>query len=686
MRGKTVEDTLRNFGLTQKETQIYIFLAKHGVHGGGEISKKTRTAKAVVYRTLKNLQRKGFIESTLESPTRYTAVPFETILDSNIKTKHEEARLIETAKKDLLSDWSKISKGKTESPIEKFTVIEGSAKIFSKIYQMVKQTKTQLYAISTVQGLLSADRYGVFEAVKNHPHKAKVQFQFITDLSNSDLKTIKHLKRRLRELVNLRGRNPSLGSDIFPRMIIRDKKEILFFISPKIGQSHQDQDAMCLCTNCTSLIQSFTGVFEDLWQNSIEIEKKIQEVETGKIPPKTAIIHDQQKAKKQYHETLEKAKNEIEIVTSSEGLIKLSKNTSLLEKWSKKEISIRVMAPIVTENLNETKQLLKFCEVRHIPIGYFETTIIDNQHLFQFNKPSLQNTISLEVKDYENTFYTDDSNHISKTKELLANIWRKTHVATFENVPLSATFTGTFSKSSIEYDCLERKTSFMRNMKNEKREISEDDVLAKIESEKKISEKYVGWSSTVRYFGSRAFALIDPPKSFALPKIVIGISHQEEGSSCGAENWIVVNLWQKTKSGYDFVPVAFVQDNHRLINFRKRVFKGFPVEKNIIVFSKDQIQVQVKQNIFFVGWTKPIPLLSGSVLPPSCILFEGYGEANPGMFTNATPSGRSQEYWNNSFNSFVTFFHPQSTYSGSGIEGFIERDSMLISRPTKECN
>ena len=680
----TVERALQNFGLTDKEIQVYIFVAKHGVQKGGDIAKKTKIAKAVVYRTLKTLQRKGFVEFTLESPVRYAAFPFESLLDLKIRTKHEEAIVIEKEKNNLLADWDKLSRGIYEFPIEKFTIIEGSAKIFAKIYQMIKQAKTQICAISSISGLLRADRYGVFEAAKNHPYKSKVKFHYITDLSNSDLKTVKYVARRLKEL-NLRGRNPEMGAEIFPRMIIRDQEEILFFISPKINPTTQNQEDICLCTNCKSMITAFTGVFKDLWLNSSEIEKEIFEIETGKSKSKIMIIPDQYSAKEKYLEMLTGAKKEIEIVTSSQGLIRLSRNQSLLEELSNKDVSIRVMAPIITENLNEMKQLLRHCEVRHVPVGYFETTIIDGQHLFQCNKSCSQNENSFMAGDFEKSLYTNDLEYIKRTKELLNNIWKQTRATTIEETPLSTSYIGSNGKSSTHYDCLERKTFFMRNMQIKKQKISEKSILSRIRNEKKTVKKYVDWSSTIKYFGTRAFALIDPPKNFGLPKMIIGISHNDDDSSFGVENWIVVNLWQKTTNGFDFVPVTFVQDNDRMIDVRKKIFQGFPVEKNILTFMKDEIEVQANQNTFFAGWTKAIPLSSSEVvLPPSCMLFESNGEVNPGILTNVTPSGRRQEIWYNSFDSFVTFFHPQSKYIGSGIEGFIERDSMLISRPPKQ--
>ena len=90
MSEETIKEILNEFGLTNREAEIYIFLAKYGVHKGGEISKQTKLPKSLVYRVLKRLERKGVVETTLESPTRFTAMPFETVLEMNIKTKRKK--------------------------------------------------------------------------------------------------------------------------------------------------------------------------------------------------------------------------------------------------------------------------------------------------------------------------------------------------------------------------------------------------------------------------------------------------------------------------------------------------------------------------------------------------------------------------------------------------------------------
>ena len=677
----TVEKALHNFGLTEKEAQIYIYLAKHGVQKGGEISKKTKTAKAVVYRILKILHRKGFVESTLESPVRFKAVPFEAILDLEIKAKQEEARQIEKAKEELLTDWGKISKGKHESPVEKFVVLEGNQKIHSKMYQMIKQTKQTVSIISTVPGIIRLDRYGITNEIINHPLRDEINFRLLTDVTHADIASIRFLKKKLKNNARLRGRNPELGLKPFPRMVIRDQEEILFYISPNGKGDNLNAKETCLFTNCKSMVQAFSGVFEDLWAYSTNIEKKISEVETGKPPLKTTIINNTEEAKARYNKVLNGAKKEILIVTSSNGLIELAKQEPRLEDWSRRQIAIKIMAPITNENLDVTQQLLRWCEIRHVPLGYFETTIIDKQHLFQFNKSSPDSLTSLEAETLENTFYTNDLNYIEKTNHLINNIWQKTRTPS------------DFLISSISF-LSERERELHKTIKRidrygfqkirhlSKKKISKIDVLNKINEAKSKPSKYwskTDWSDVHYFFGSRAFALIRPPEDFNLPEMIISVFQNLECSTFGKENIvkIFVRLEEKTDSPYQLV--AQIQDNHKSLNYSLETLKGMPIGMNIKLVSKDQLSVILQGNTLFAGWTVPIQISTGDVLPPSCILFEGVGAVRSGLFDFVFPSGRKQEVWFNNLEAFATFFHRKSKYICPGSEGTLDRESIQIS-------
>jgi sugar-specific transcriptional regulator TrmB/pimeloyl-ACP methyl ester carboxylesterase len=294
---KKAKTVLTDFGLTSKEADVYIFLAKHEVLTGGEIAKQTRIARSLVYRILKSLQTKGLVEPTLESPKRFAAIPIENALDLIIKTRQEEALLVGRAKKDLLEDWRVIKEAKTTARIEKFTVIEGNKKIYAKILHMIKETKNQLLGILPVSALSRADQLGVFEAVHKHPLKNRIKFQFVTDVNSQNINAVKLLKPELGAELDLKAKNLESEITSLPTFVIRDKEEAVIFIRPGAETTNEKQGDVCICTNCESLVQTFNGIFLSLWQTSTDLTAKIYELETEK-QQKTNLISKEQIAEK----------------------------------------------------------------------------------------------------------------------------------------------------------------------------------------------------------------------------------------------------------------------------------------------------------------------------------------------------------------------------------------------------
>jgi len=286
---EAIKKILKNIGLTEKEAEVYIFLAEHEPLNGGEITKSLKKDRAQVFRILKRLQAKGLVESTLEFPARFTVVPFKTVIESSIKAKREEVAFIEKTKKDLLSYLKKRRQTKIEAALEKFVVIKGSNRIYSKIARIVRNTKRQLSAAVTVSNMVRAEQLGIFDIAANNPSKSQIQYRFLTELSEQNLRTAKAvIKRTLNAGFNFRARNSNVASRLFHRMVIRDNEEILFFITPKTVKTKKDD--ICLWTNCKTIVQAFTIVFEELWRNSTDIQKKIVEIELANRQQKPALL------------------------------------------------------------------------------------------------------------------------------------------------------------------------------------------------------------------------------------------------------------------------------------------------------------------------------------------------------------------------------------------------------------
>jgi len=682
----TIEGVLSSFGLTEGEVEMYLFLAKHGVLKCGEIAKGMKRHTAQIYRVLKVLQSKGLVESTLEVPTRFAAVSLETIIDQRIKAKHDEAALIEKTKNQVLSYWKNIRQPTLEPSLEKFVVIEGNGKIYAKISQMVKETKNQLSAVTTVAGLSRADQFGVFDAAAEHPLKSKIQFRVLTELSSQNVKAMKALlKRAPKAELNFKGRNPNLALKPSPQMVIRDEDETLFFITPRLAAPTPDKDDVCLWTNCKALVQAFTAVFEEMWQNGTDMEKKIIEIETGKQTPKTYIIADAKAAEKKYDETLQLAKEEIITITSSKGLIEYWKQASLVEKWKQNGVSVKIMAPIVRENFEAAEQLSKFCEVRHAPINYLGTTIVDGKHLFQFKTRSPDQEKLESTPHFENTFYTNDLEYVEKTRNTLADVWKNACTpssVTLESILVPYGPTRTPLPKNI-LPTRERTIDATITDVKPLGATAEKDILNKVLNAQKIRAKNPR-NAIGRMYATVATAIIHPPNYFNLPDMMIFVQKVEKQSTYGAEDVLIIFLWLETPKGYAYVPVAQAGDNPRGQSIRKRLFAGTPAGQNFQLVKKDELQIRVHGNTMFAGWTVPIPLFPPPYkLPPACILIEGYGDVKSNAVSLQYASGFKSQIEENYFDAFVTFFHPSSKYSGPGTDGRFVRDFIATLTPPK---
>jgi sugar-specific transcriptional regulator TrmB len=676
---ESVEKILKDLGLTEKEVEVYVFLAKHGILKPLDVARQIKKDKAQVLRILKSLQSKGFAEATLEAPKRFTAVQLEKVLDAFVKARRDEAAQIENAKKTLLLYWKPVDKTGPEAPLEKFVVVEGTNKIYSKISQMITETKSDLSTTSTVSGLLRASQMGMFDLVARHPLRSEIKLRFLTELSSRSSNAFNVLlEKALKAGINFRGKNPDVGLRPFPRMVIRDEEEVLLFITPSTVSPRENLVDTGLWTNCKTLVQTFASVFEDLWRNASDTQQKTVTAEAGRFLPKTFLLAKEETIRKKYEEILHSAKKEIIFMTSAQGLIDLSKNMTRVKDWTERGISVRIIAPTTVENLNAIQQLSKFCDIRHAPESRMITITVDETHLFQFKKRPL-NEQALEEKQ-ELAFYTSDFEQVAKTKRVLDDVWRSaqpTSAVTIESIlnpptlpadPFRDVTDNPYTKGWM-FDEIARGT------------LTEKDVLNKILNAKRIIAKDPRKDINV-LCGSNAHAVIHPPAHFNLPDMMISPWHCDKQSSWGAEDWLNVSLWLETPKGCRYVPVGHVTDNADGLEFRKGVYAGTPAGSNCQLLGKDQFYVQVHGNTLFAGWTVPIPLLPPSyILPPSCILFEGYGELRTCVNRMRAISGRTQVTEANQFSAFVTFFHPASKYSGPGTDAVFNRDVYFTAYP-----
>ena len=676
MAEATIKNMLKEFGLTDTESEVYLFLSKYGASKGTQIAKQTKKDKAQIYHALKSLVAKGLAESTLESPVRFTPVAFENVVESAIKAKQEEAAKIQNTKQELLDYWKTLNKEEKAISIEKFMVIEGTKRINDKISQMIKNATNQLLTNVSFKDFLRAEKIGLYDVAFNHPLKSKIQFRFLTDIQDIDLKKSIRLFNKFKKMgFNFRGKNPELGQSLFPQLIIRDDEEALFFIRPN-GPLHSElRDDVCIWTNCKSLVQAFTVAFEQLWQNSTNIQNKLVKVRAETALPMTHAFNTPEEALKKYNRSIQSALKEVTILASSQTLHDISKQSKLLNEWAKKQVSVRMMAPITRGAVGSVKQLLKYCQIKHVPIGAMGTTIVDRKELFQFDNPPYEIN-QPNPKYFENAFYSNNIEYVEKANKMLDDMWinaQDPHVIISES-----------SNTSNESEILAENNPYGKLIGIkviDAKPLTEKEILEEILEARRLYVKNPG-KDTHKIFATGGSAIIRPPTYLNLPDLMIEMAQVESQSSLGPANVLSVYQWLNTGKDVGYAMVAMVYTTPKPWAAAKQLYKDTLAGDNIQLVKEDELQMRVHGNIMFAGWTIPIPLLPRKcILPPACLTLEGYGKVHPTEYTLLSYYGAKSLVKQNCFDAFVTFMHPNSKYSGAGTDGFFSRDYIMTLQP-----
>jgi len=425
MSEKDVTRFLQILGLSKREIQVYMFLAKSGVQSTSFVAKRLKMERVQAYRTFKKLQEKGFIEATLERPTRFTIVPFEALVDSFISTKRNEVTSLSDQKQDLLTAWQSISAPESEYPVAKFSIITGKKKIHSKMLSMIDEAKSEVIVLTTALGFIQEDIAGIFDSAIDSTPERTTQFQVITEISPENLKVVERVERTINEnKINLKLRHVGMSSKFFPRFLIKDEEEAILYAPFGNEASVLNLEDEGLWINDKMFISVLKAFFVQMWQSGIDASRRIDELKTGIPIGETLVIKDADEAWAKVTKVLESAKKEIVLITTSQSINRLAEGDRLV-KYLNKDLNVRIMASIDLDNLEPAQKLSANYEIKHVPISYLTMMLVDNKYLFMFKMPPLSDFEPESALSLVDTMYSTDPSQIERVSEMLNDIWKR---------------------------------------------------------------------------------------------------------------------------------------------------------------------------------------------------------------------------------------------------------------------
>jgi sugar-specific transcriptional regulator TrmB/CBS domain-containing protein len=425
MSEKDVTRFLQLLGLSKREIQVYMFLAKSGVQSTSFVAKRLKMERVQAYRTFKKLQEKGFIEATLERPTRFAIVPFESLFDNFITSKKNEVANLNDQKESLLTSWQSISAPESEYPVAKFSIITGKKKIHSKMLNMIEESKSQVIILTTALGFVQEDIAGIFDAAIEPAQDRNVNFSIITEINPENLKTVERMDKTIAEQhLGFEIRHVNMNSKLFPRFLIKDEEEAILYAPFSNETSVLNIEDEGLWINDKMFISVLKAFFAQMWQNGIDAIRRIDELKTGIPVGETLVIKQKDEALGKLLKVLDAARESITVITSSQSINRLAQSDQITKHF-KMGLKVRIMASIDLDNLGPAQTLAKNFEVKHVPISYLTMILVDEKHLFMFKMAPMTDFGVEPAFYFEDTFYSSDSSQIERVSEMLEDIWKR---------------------------------------------------------------------------------------------------------------------------------------------------------------------------------------------------------------------------------------------------------------------
>jgi sugar-specific transcriptional regulator TrmB/CBS domain-containing protein len=422
---KDITKFLQALGFSKREVQIYIFLAKSGVQSTSFVAKRLKMERVQAYRTFKKLQEKGFIEATLERPTRFTVVPFEKLFEGFLQTRKSELESLNEQKEELVSAWRSVSAPESEYAVAKFSIITGKKKIHLKLLDMIEEAKKNILVLTSGTGLIQQDLAGVFDSVERPTQKHSIPTKILTEISPENLKIVERMDKKFSAgKADIECHHMPLDATLFPSFLIKDDEEALLYSIPVSSAPILTLEEEGLWINDRMFISILEGFFSQMWQTAVDAPQRIEELKTGIPLGETKVIRDAEEAQEKVLNVLNSAKESILAITSSQGINNIAAN-DIFAKRCKAGVRCRLMAPLDLDNLDAAEKLSRHYQVKHIPINFLTMMIVDGKHLFMFKSPPLNEWTSDSVFYMGDTYYTTDPKSIERVVEMLNDAWKR---------------------------------------------------------------------------------------------------------------------------------------------------------------------------------------------------------------------------------------------------------------------
>ncbi len=260
---------LTQFGLSEKEAQLYLHLLRYGPKTPSPLAKSLKTYREDVHRTLTGLIEKGMVRPSLDTPTVYTAVDLETALEAALKRHESEIREMEVRKQEL-QELSEQQRFRPAGEIASYKILKSMKEVVTVTLSALASAKKDWFAVVPPILTVFSSLFFVEDDKKFIDRGGRIRF--ITDVTYPFIELIReHLD------AGMEVRHFDTYSGLL--FCVFDGKIGMSAINvADLKRASLRELVSVLWSDDPTYAQYLASTFELLWQQSIPAEQRIQEL------------------------------------------------------------------------------------------------------------------------------------------------------------------------------------------------------------------------------------------------------------------------------------------------------------------------------------------------------------------------------------------------------------------------
>ena len=405
---------LQEYGLTRNEARVLVFLAKTGPSKASEAARAVQINRTETYRTIRNLQRRGLVEATLERPVRLQSVPFDRCIGILIDERKATLRILEQRGEALRRQFAMTRVEPVSHEVERFQVVEGLLRIQQRLQKMCAQAQKSVMTVLSPSEIVRGDTAGLFDLL-THASRGGLRVRVITAIVPQNLDIVEKLTQ------NFEIRHLDLKAKPIPRVSIVDDSEALFEISTA-DDTHRTEE-VALWINSRAFVRNLQAYFDEMWNSATPSEARVEALRRGTPQDELKIFKGRNEVSGKLNEMTDSASKSLEIWTTMRGIQALADfHFGKLKDAKARGVKIRIIAPITSENTEGARKLVPVSELRYSEaLGPTGMIIVDQSGLMLYERQPDDNSPDIGA---DVGFWTNSNRFIETMSRAYDGMWK----------------------------------------------------------------------------------------------------------------------------------------------------------------------------------------------------------------------------------------------------------------------